>query len=387
MRCVAGCVLAAILAGCGGAAHTASGPDTTATGVSLVATVSVPANYGQHDQFIRAGLAFLCSWNTGLQIYDVGDGRAGGSPQNPQRISRVVTAGGEVHNAWWYWAPNGEKRYVFVGQEGPGAIGSSSSGDIHVVDVSNLSTPVEVASYHMEGAGTHNFWVDEANQVLYAAYYNGGVVALDVSGTLSGDLSSREIARIQPGGPGNTYVWGVMLYDGSLYATDMLSGMWQLELVGRAFQIRGGGNNVPERYGSDQWVANGYAYSGTWGTRAGVLGNAVKVWQLGPSGAPVLVDSIVTPGFTTVSDVKVSDDGRMLMFSAEFGPDAGLYFYSLVGDPGHPAFIAYYPVVANGRNGIHTAEFGDIGGRRYVFAAEDPPIPAMLILDVTAISP
>ncbi len=228
VRRAAGCALAAALAGCGG--HGTTGPGMT-SGVTLVATVPVPANYGQHDEFVRAGLAFLCSWNTGLQIYDVGDGRAGGSPQNPQFISRVVTAGGEVHNAWWYWAPDGQKRYVFVGQEGPGAIGSSSSGDIHVVDVSNLSAPVEVASFHMAGAGTHNFWVDETNQILYAAYYNGGVVALDISGTLSGDLSSRVISQIQPGGPADTYVWGVMLSNGSLYASDMLSGFWQLALV------------------------------------------------------------------------------------------------------------------------------------------------------------
>ena len=82
----------------------------------------------------------------------------------------------------------------------------------------------------MTGAGTHNFWVDETRQILYAAYYNGGVVALDISGTLRGDLSSREIARIKPGGTGNTYVWGVMLYNGSLYASDMLSGLWQLSV-------------------------------------------------------------------------------------------------------------------------------------------------------------
>jgi len=381
------CLLSATLAACGGGGHAATGPDTTGTGVRLVASVEVPANYGQHDQFLRAGLAFLCSWNTGLQIYDVGDGRAGGSPQHPVFISRIVTAGGEVHNAWWYWAPDGQKRYVFVGQEGPGAIGSSSSGDIHVVDISDLSAPVDVASYHLAGAGSHNFWVDEANQVLYAAYYNGGVVALDVSGTLSGDLAGREIARIQPGGPGNTYVWGVMLVDGSLYATDMLSGLWQLAPASGSLQVRGGGNNVPDRYGSDLWVANGYAYSGTWGSRAGVLGDAVKIWKLGPTGAPSLQDSIVTPGFTTVSDVTASSDGRMLVFSAEFGPKAGLYFYSLATDPGHPAFIAYYPVIGNSQNGIHTATIADFGGRRYVFAAQDPPSPAMLILDVTAISP
>ena len=76
--------------------------------------------------------------------------------------------------------------------------------------------------------GTHNFWMDEGRQMLYAAYYNGGVVALDVSGTLSGDLTDRLIAEIQPGGAGNTYTWGVQLSGGSLYAIDMLSGLWEL---------------------------------------------------------------------------------------------------------------------------------------------------------------
>jgi hypothetical protein len=123
----------------------------------------------------------------------------------------------------------GEKRYLFIGQEGSGVIGSQSSGDIHVVDVSDLTNPHEVAFFHMDGAGTHNFWMDEQRQILYAAYYNAGVVALDVSGTLSGDLSSRLLSQIKPGGEGNTYTWGVQLANGSLYAIDMLSGLWQLK--------------------------------------------------------------------------------------------------------------------------------------------------------------
>jgi hypothetical protein len=108
-------------------------------------------------------------------------------------------------------------------------IGSHSSGDIHVVDVSDLAHPTEVAFFHMKGAGTHNFWMDESHQILYAAYYNAGVIALDVSGTLSGDLSSRLLSQIRPGGPGNTFTWGVQLANGSLYAIDMLSGFWQLK--------------------------------------------------------------------------------------------------------------------------------------------------------------
>jgi hypothetical protein len=208
----------------------------------VVSTVEVPADYGAHDQLVRDGLAFAFIWNSGFRIYDVGNGIRGGSPSHPVLVSSFVTSATgsdapEVHNGWWFHNPNtGEKRYLFIGQEGPGGIGSSSRGDIHVVDISSLTNPVEVAFFHLPDAGTHNFWMDEQKQVLYAAYYNGGIVALDVSGTLAGDLASREIARLKPGGDGNTYVWGVQLANGSLYASDMLSGLWQIGRVGPSLQ-------------------------------------------------------------------------------------------------------------------------------------------------------
>jgi hypothetical protein len=209
---------------------------TNPANMALIATVPVPPNYGIHDTFVRDGLAFVFAWNTGVIIYDVGNGMKGGSPSHPVEVSRLVTAvngvsgGPSVHNGWWFHNPvTGEKRYLFIGQEGSGVVGSQSSGDIHVVDVSDLTNPHEVAFFHMDGAGTHNFWMDEQRQILYAAYYNAGVVALDVSGTLSGDLSGRLLSQLKPGGDGNTYTWGVQLANGSLYAIDMLSGLWQLK--------------------------------------------------------------------------------------------------------------------------------------------------------------
>jgi hypothetical protein len=204
---------------------------------TLVATRTYPErDYGIHDTFVRDGIAFAFVWNNpGLVIYDVGNGIRGGTPENPVELSRLVTSansiccGPSVHNGWWFHNPvSGERRYLFVGQEGRSITGSSSSGDIHVVDVSDLSHPVEVAFFHMNGAGTHNFWMDEERQILYAAYYNGGVIALDVSGTLSGNLSNRLISQVRPGGAGNTFTWGVQLANGFLYAIDMLSGLWQL---------------------------------------------------------------------------------------------------------------------------------------------------------------
>ncbi len=210
---------------------------TDPASITLVTSVPIPPDYGIHDTYVRDGLAFVFAWNTGVIIYDVGNGMQGGSPSSPQEVSRLATSdngvsgGPAVHNGWWFHNPNnGEKRYLFIGQEGPGAVGSSASGDIHVVDVSDLESPREVAFFHLDGAGAHNFWMDEEREILYAAYYNGGVVALNVSGTLDGNLEDRLISRIAPGGDGNTYTWGVQVAGGSLYAIDMLSGLWQLRL-------------------------------------------------------------------------------------------------------------------------------------------------------------
>lgn len=360
----------------------------------LTTTIPIPANYGLHDTFIRNGIAFLCAWNSGVYIYDVGNGAYGGTPSAPVLISNIVTAtdgvsgGTQDHNAWWFWNPvTGEKRYLFVGQEGPakGGVGVGSSGDIHVVDVSDLANPVEVGQFSLPNAGTHNFWMDEAHQILYAAYYNGGVVSIDVSGTLSGDsLSNRMISEVFPGGgAGNTYTWGVQLVDSSLYAIDMLSGLWQLSTDQSGhLAIAGGGNNVPLYFSSDLGVANGYAYTGTWDwvRRTGKPTSVVSAWKLGPTGAPFLVDTIQIGTVSAISDVKVSPSGKLLMFSTEGGGNSGFYFFSLT-DPSHPAFVASYLVAT----GIHTAKFATINGRLYAFGAKDPANPALIMLDVTSL--
>jgi len=196
-----------------------------------------------HDVFVRDGILFIAVWNAGIKIWDIGGGGRGGTPSNPVELSSLVTVGGEAHNIWWYRnATTGEKRYAFVGQEGPGSVGASASGDIHVVDVSDLSAPHEVAFFHLAGAGTHNFWVDENRGILYAAYYNGGVRAIDVTGDLGTchpseqaftgrcDLAmmGREVGHGLVDGP-PVYIWGVQLAGGHLYASDMLNGIWKLD--------------------------------------------------------------------------------------------------------------------------------------------------------------
>ena len=202
-----------------------------------------------HDTFLRDGLLFVALWNAGIEIWDLGGGGRGGTPAAPVVIGSVATLGGDAHNIWWLHDAVSGARYAFVGEEsGPAQIGVSSAGDIHVVDVSDLTHPREVAFYHVPGAGTHNFSVDEAKGVLYAAYYNGGVRALDVRGDLASctpgqqvttgtlvrcDLGAmgREIGRGLTGGTPAVYVWGVQVAGGDLYASDMLNGLWKLQAV------------------------------------------------------------------------------------------------------------------------------------------------------------
>lgn len=384
-------------------------PDVSATftvtvgpAADLQLVAEIPVSPLIHDTFVRDGLAFVCAWSTGgIRIYDVGNGIQGGSPADPKLVSQLTmpspsTGSVQVHNAWWFWNPvSGEKRYLFVGEESAGVLGQSSSGDIHVVDVSNLAAPRKVASYHMnagfngQSAGVHNFWMDEPAQVLYAGYYNGGVVALDVSGSLAGDLAAREIARVNPaGGTAATYVWGVQLHNGTVYVSDFLNGLSQVRLAAGSFQRLTPSPNVTERYTSDLWIHGGYGYTGTWGgaARGGRLGNALKIWELGAAGLPTLRDSIIIGDVITVSDVEVTADGKALVLSTERETAGGVYIYSLA-NPAKPVYLAR----ALAPRGMHTAAVADINGRRYVFAAKNSEgtagSSALRIYDMTGVVP
>lgn len=219
-----------------------------------------------HDVFVRDGILFTANWNEGLVLWDVGGGARGGTVASPVQLGSLRTAasnasaGPSVHNVWWFHDPTtGAKRYAFVGEEVAvgTVVGSSSAGDVHVVDVSDLAQPREVAVFAVPGAGTHNFVVDEARGVLYAAYYNGGVRAIDVRGDLStctdvqrrGDgrcdlrRMGREIGVALDGTPTTPdpasgrqnppYVWGVALDANRLFVSDMLGGLHVLGAVAR----------------------------------------------------------------------------------------------------------------------------------------------------------
>ena len=197
-----------------------------------------------HDVFVRDGILMTALWNDGISIFDIGGAGKGGSITNPVLLGNAKTVGGKVHNIWWFHdASNGTSRFAFVGEEGPGSIGASSVGDIHVVDVSDFSNPHEVAFFDVPGAGPHNFSMDEQRGVLYAAYYNAGVRALNVRGNLGQcdagakladgrcDLGKmgREVGHALTDVGGSVFVWGVFFAGSQVYASDMLNGLWKLE--------------------------------------------------------------------------------------------------------------------------------------------------------------
>jgi len=196
-----------------------------------------------HDVFVRDGILMAALWNDGMTIFDIGGGGKGGSPSNPVSIGNVRTVGGKTHNIHWFHDPvTGSKRYAFVGEEGPGGVGGSSVGDLHVVDVSDMSNPREVAFLSIVGAGAHNFSADEQSGILYAAFYNGGVRAINARGDLSACTASqkspdgrcdlikmnRMIGQALLDVGRSVFAWGVQFTGGRLYASDMINGLWRI---------------------------------------------------------------------------------------------------------------------------------------------------------------
>ncbi len=205
-----------------------------------------------HDVDVKDGLAYLSYWNQGLVILDVGNGMKGGSPENPQLVSQykydlnalyrnVEAVGGPgfirgTHTAWR------AGKYVFVGDEvfsarprrteGGGVVGLGRAyGRLHVIDVSDVTRPKEVAYYEPEEGGSHNVWV--AGDTLYLGDYQGGLRVVDISGELRGDLErqGREIAHVVTGDadgvtPNAPNAWGAVYRNGLIYVPDINSGLW-----------------------------------------------------------------------------------------------------------------------------------------------------------------
>jgi hypothetical protein len=190
-----------------------------------------------HDVIVQDGYAYVSYWDDGAVILDVGAGTHGGTPRTPTFVSQFKYPIGNTHVAWRYG------QYLFVGDEiFPAGWDADrpihARGYIHVLDVSDIENPVEVAKYEVPEAGAHNVWIEDDK--MYVGYYQGGLRVVDVSGELRGDLyrQGREIATIlttddQTTTPNWPMAWGAQIFKGRIYSSDLNSGLWITELEER----------------------------------------------------------------------------------------------------------------------------------------------------------
>jgi plastocyanin len=198
-----------------------------------------------HDLSVKDGLAYLAYWRDGLIILDVGNGMKGGSPEHPQLVSQYKFNHYELYGNGWLAGTHTTfryKNYVFVGDEVfPAQFDIDSKeripvrGICHVMDITDIEHPREVAIYEVPEGGIHNFWAD--NDMLFIGDYAGGGRVLDISGELRGNLyqQGREIARIWTGDPAGyranlPFSWGAQPANGLIYYNDINTGIWIAKL-------------------------------------------------------------------------------------------------------------------------------------------------------------
>ncbi|TVP55941.1 MAG: hypothetical protein EA351_08985 [Gemmatimonadales bacterium] len=225
-----------------------------------VSEVDIPGSR-IHDVWVHDGIAYSAEWRTGIVQVDVGNGRWGGSPENPVVVNSYPLPGGNTHAIFPYYQEDTGRFYIFAGDEvigrrgfaleggmnrapyDPDVPGSgtprNTAGYIHIVDYTDPENPQKVARYHVPEYGTHNIWVED--DILYQAYYEGGLRVVDVSGDLRGNLytQGREIAVFKPNDPigyvsNAPTTWSAMPYKGNIFLSDANSGLWSVRLLPEA---------------------------------------------------------------------------------------------------------------------------------------------------------
>jgi hypothetical protein len=211
-----------------------------------------------HDVWVNDGIAYSSEWGTGVVAVDVGNGKWGGTIEKPVLISTYATTSGATHEIYPYHQKATGKTYLFLGDEimsrqgrvwegtnymqdlfgnSPkrGGVPQTSAGYTHIVDFSDPKNPKNIAKYHQEEFGSHDIIVED--DVMYQAYYDGGLRVVDVSGELVGNLAEqrREIAVYKPFDPQGytanaSFVMNAMPWKGHILFTDFNSGLWSAKL-------------------------------------------------------------------------------------------------------------------------------------------------------------
>jgi hypothetical protein len=210
-----------------------------------------------HDVWVHDGIAYSSEWGTGVVVVDVGNGTYGGTPQKPVLVNTYPTTSGATHEIFPYFQKATGKVYLFLGDEimsrqgrvwegtsylqninAKGGPPQTSAGYTHIIDFTDPKNPRNIAKYHQEEFGSHDIVVED--DVLYQAYYDGGLRIVDVSGELLGNLAEqrREIAVFKPFDPEGytanaSFVMNAMPWKGHILFTDFNSGLWAAKLEPR----------------------------------------------------------------------------------------------------------------------------------------------------------
>jgi hypothetical protein len=205
-----------------------------------------------HDLWVNNGIAYSAQGGVGAVIVDVGNGKYGGTPEKPKLINVFPVNSG--HEIFPYFQKATGKVYLFLGDEEmsrtgrvwegtqyrntlgqPGGVAQTSGGYVHIVDATDPMNMRKVGRYHLEDYGSHDIIVED--DVLYQAYYDGGVRVVDVSGELLGNIADqrREIAVFKPFDPQGftanaAFVMNAMPWKGQVLFTDFNSGLWAAKL-------------------------------------------------------------------------------------------------------------------------------------------------------------
>jgi len=215
-----------------------------------------------HDVWIENGIAYSSNWHDGIVAVDIGGlpfseknrsdvkfnpllmNAGKGSPSNPIKMTSFPDRKARNHSAFPFLSESTGEFYIIAGDEVfPNGLEnlinnrpSSPRGGFHFVNFSDLNNPKEDAVYLVPEAGSHNQWV--YGDILLAAFYQGGIRILDISGELLGDLykQGREIGHFLPQHregiiPNSPMVWGAQPYKNYIFLSDMNSGLYCIQII------------------------------------------------------------------------------------------------------------------------------------------------------------
>ncbi|MGE0441582.1 MAG: Ig-like domain-containing protein [Gemmatimonadales bacterium] len=206
-----------------------------------------------HDLWVHDGIAYSAQGGAGTVVVDVGNGKYGGTIEKPKLITVYGVNSG--HEIFPYFQQSTGKVYLFIGDEEmnrsgrvwegtnyrgemttPGGVPQTSGGFVHIIDFTDPMHPKPVGRYHVEDFGAHDIIVKD--DILYQAYYEGGVRLVDVSGELMGNLADqgREIAVFKPYDPKGytpnaSFVMNAMPWKGHVLFSDFNTGLWAARLM------------------------------------------------------------------------------------------------------------------------------------------------------------